>query len=426
MTKRMELLSPAGDTTKLKIAIAFGADAVYGGVSHFSLRSRSSKEFTPRSFGEAIAYARALGKKVYVTVNGFPFNSQIKLFENHLAQMRDLSPDAFIVSSAGAVRLAAKIAPSIPIHLSTQANALNTLDAEVYFDLGVKRIIAAREASLRDLEAIKAALPSLEIEVFVHGSMCFAYSGRCLISSLQTGRVANRGSCANDCRFPYRLFAENAETKTLMRIEESEEGSYVFNAKDLNMIAHLKTIGDSGAIDSVKIEGRTKSGYYAACVTRAYRFALDDIEAGCFEPSKYAEELATTKNRGFTDGFLVKRPFEKRGDQNLETSQSGGTQQVAAAIGEDGSTFRALGTIAVKEELEILAPPRSAISLADNDRGRIYERGGCFFLRLNRIITAGGKTLSEIHSGNLNAALLPAPLPPYSFLRKPIKKENWL
>ncbi|MDR2638276.1 MAG: U32 family peptidase, partial [Helicobacteraceae bacterium] len=385
-------------------------------------RTRSSKEFSPQSFGEAIAYAHNLGKKVYVTANGFPFNSQIKLFENHLAQMRDLSPDAFIVSSAGAVRLAKKIAPDIPIHLSTQANALNTLDAEVYFDLGVRRIIAAREASLKDLEAIKTALPSLEIEVFVHGSMCFAYSGRCLISSLQTGRAPNRGSCANDCRFPYQIFVENPETKTLMRVDESEEGSYVFNAKDLNLIAHLQTIAASGAIDSVKIEGRTKSGYYAACVTRAYKMALDDIKRGCFEPSKYGDELATTNNRGFSDGFLIKRPFEKRGDQNPETSQSDGTRQVAGAIGENGETALALGSIAINETLEIVAPPYAAIALADNDRGRIYKEGGRYFLRFARIVTTSGKSLNEIHSGNQNAVLLPAPLPPYSFLRKSAKK----
>jgi putative protease len=415
----MELLSPAGDPTKLKIALAFGADAVYGGVSHFSLRARSSKEFSPQSFGEAIAYAHALGKKVYVTANGFPFNSQIKLFENHLAQMRDLSPDAFIVSSAGAIRLAKKIAPDVPIHLSTQANALNTLDAEVYFDLGVKRIIAAREASLRDIEAIKTALPSLEIEVFVHGSMCFAYSGRCLISSLQTGRVANRGSCANDCRFPYRLFVENPETKTLMRIDEGEEGSFVFNAKDLNMIAHLKTIADSGAIDSVKIEGRTKSGYYAACVTRAYKMALEDIERGCFEPSKYGVELATTKNRGFSDGFLIKRPYKKNADQNLETSQSDGTHQVTAAIDQSGKTLLALGRFKLGEELEIVAPLYAAITLADNDLGRIYKRGEGYYISFSQIVTENGKSLNEIHSGNQNAVLLPAPLPPYSFLRKP-------
>ncbi|MDR0665190.1 MAG: U32 family peptidase [Helicobacteraceae bacterium] len=417
----MELLAPAGDPTKLKIALAFGADAVYGGVSHFSLRTRSAKSFTPQSFGEAIAYARNLGKKVYVTANGFPFNSQIKLFENHLAQMRDFAPDAFIVSSAGAARLALKIAPDIPVHISTQANVLNVLDAEAYFDLGVKRIIAAREASLKDLEAIKAALPLLEIEVFVHGSMCFAYSGRCLVSSLQTGRVANRGSCANDCRFPYTIFVENPDTKTLMRVEESEEGSYVFNAKDLNLIAHLETIAKSGAIDGVKIEGRTKSGYYAACVTRAYRLALDDIANGCFESSKYATELATTKNRGFSDGFLIKRPYEKRADQNLLTSQSDGSSQVVAMIDENQETFHALGKAAIGEELEILPPPRSQIAPVKNDRGQIYNRGDRYFLRLDQIITTSGKSLSEIHSGNTNAVLLPAPLPPYSFLRKPIE-----
>jgi putative protease len=416
----IELLSPAGNPLKLKIALAFGADAVYGGVSHFSLRSRSGKEFTLETFGEAIAYAHSLGKKVYVTANGFPFNSQIKLFENHLAQMRDLAPDAFIVASVGAVRLTKKVAPNIPIHLSTQANVLNVLDAEAYFDLGVKRIIAAREMSLKDLVAIKAALPALELEAFVHGSTCFAYSGRCLISSLQTGRVANRGSCANDCRFPYKLFVENPETGVLMRVEENDEGSYIFNAKDLNMIAYIDAIAKSGAVDSIKIEGRTKSGYYAACVTRAYRMALNDIENGRFEPEKYIAELATTKNRGFTDGFLFKRPYEKRGDQNVKTSQSEGTREVIAAIDVGGEKLRALGAIRLNDPFEIVAPIGSQITPIENERGRIFIQDDRFFLALSQIITENGKALSEIHSGNLNAVLLPAPLPPYSFLRKPI------
>ncbi|MDR2033136.1 MAG: U32 family peptidase [Helicobacteraceae bacterium] len=421
MRQKTELLSPAGDPLKLKIAIAFGADALYCGVSHFSLRTRSSKEFSIQEFDEGIKYAHSLGKKIYVAANGFPFNTQIKLFENHIAQMRDLNPDAFIVSSVGAVRLVKKIAPNIPIHLSTQANVLNVLDAQVYFDLGVKRIIAAREASLKDLKAIKAAIPDIELEVFVHGSMCFAYSGRCLISSLQTGRVANRGSCANDCRFLYNIYVENPDTKVLMKVEESDKGSYIFNAKDLNLIAYIKEIVESGAIDSIKIEGRTKSGYYAACATRAYRAALNDIENGCFEPSKYEAELNTTKNRGFSDGFLFKRPYEKNGDQNLATSQSDGTHQVVAMIGENGETLRALGTIRIGEELEILAPLNAQITLVDRgDRGIIYKQGDRYFLRFSQIITANDKALEAIHSGNQNPVLLPAPLPPYSFLRKPI------
>ncbi|HFC04025.1 MAG TPA: U32 family peptidase, partial [Nitratifractor salsuginis] len=212
--KKVELLAPAGNLEKLKIAVNYGADAVYGGTSTFSLRIRSGKEFDIDSFKAGIDYAHERGKKVYVTINGFPFNSQLKLYENHIAKMRELNPDAFIVSSPGVIRMARTIAPEIPIHLSTQANVMNALDAAVYYDMGVRRIIAAREISLKDCEAIKKELPDLELEIFVHGSMCFAYSGRCLISALQTGRVPNRGSCANDCRFPYEIYAHNPESGT--------------------------------------------------------------------------------------------------------------------------------------------------------------------------------------------------------------------
>jgi len=167
----VELLSPAGNLEKLKIAFAYGADAVYGGVSHFSLRIRSGKEFTYETFQEGIDYAHKLGKKVYVTINGFPFNSQLELYRKHMEKMASMGPDAFIIATPGLVKMAKEVAPEIPIHLSTQANVMNLLDAEFYYNLGVRRIIAAREISLKDIEAIKAALPDLELEVFVHGSM---------------------------------------------------------------------------------------------------------------------------------------------------------------------------------------------------------------------------------------------------------------
>ncbi len=195
-----------------------------------------------------------LGKKVYCTINGFPFNSQLKLYKAHIEKMAKLNPDAFIISSPGVIKMAREIAPHIPIHLSTQANVMNSYDASVYYDMGVKRIIAAREISLKDCEAIKKDIPDLELEIFIHGSMCFAYSGRCLISSLQMGRVPNRGSCANDCRFPYEIYAHNPETGTTFKLEEeSEVGTYIMNAKDLNLASHIKERLDSGAIDSLKM-----------------------------------------------------------------------------------------------------------------------------------------------------------------------------
>ena len=352
---KAELLAPAGNLEKLKIALNYGADAVYGGTSTFSLRIRSGKEFDMDSFKEGVDYAHQRGKKVYVTINSFPFNSQIKLYENHIAKMAELKPDALIIASPGIVKMAAKIAPDIPLHLSTQANVMNALDAQVYFDLGVKRIIAAREISLKDCEAIKQVIPELELEIFVHGSMCFAYSGRCLISALQKGRVPNRGSCANDCRFPYEIYAHNPETNTTFRLEEeSEVGTYIMNAKDMNMASHIDEILASGVIDSLKIEGRTKSPYYAGVVTKAYRHAIDDYYAGDFDATRYQAELETTQNRGFTDAYLISRPFEKNDTQSHDFTIQNGTHQVAALVSEDGKTWKCKDKTCLNDRVEIV------------------------------------------------------------------------
>lgn len=419
--KRVELLSPAGNFEKLKIALAYGADAVYAGVSHFSLRIRSGKEFTYESFEEAIRYTHACGKQLYVTINGFPFNAQIALLEKHIERVAAMSPDAFIVAAPGVIKLAQKIAPHIPVHLSTQANVLSYLDAEVYADLGVKRIIAAREVSLKDLEQIKKHLPHLELEVFVHGSMCFAYSGRCLISSVQSGRVSNRGSCANDCRFPYTLYAHNEESGTLFRVEESEEGTHIMNAKDLNLSAHVKEILDSGVIDSLKIEGRTKSSYYVGITTKTYAQAIDDYYANQFDASKYSAELDTTKNRGFSDGYLINRPYEKHDTQNLAHSISEGTHQVVAQVSEDGKTCLCKDILNVHVNYELVMPKSAKIEPISNDIGDIFKEEGVWKLRFNALQTESGKSFEAIHSGNTHAIVLPMRVAGFSFLRAKTK-----
>lgn len=372
---KVQLLSPAGNLTKLKIALQYGADAVYGGVSHFSLRNRASKDFTYDDFREGITYAHKLGKKVYVTINGFPFNSQIESLKTHIAKMRDLEPDAFIVAAPGVVRLAKSIAPNIPIHLSTQANVLNVLDAGVFYDMGVKRIVAAREISLNDCEEIKKVLPDLEIEIFVHGSMCFAFSGRCLISALQHGRVPNRGSCANDCRFDYEYFvrddtsgnlvrfdpnefyAKNPDNNVFLRLQEEEGvGTHIFNAKDLNLASHLHHIMQSGVIDALKIEGRTKSTYYAGITARTYRLALQDYEQQISRPALYQYELHTLKNRGFTDGYIIHRPFVRLDTQNHFSAISEGSYQVCAEVDYTGLYCLCKHTIQKGDLLEIISP----------------------------------------------------------------------
>ncbi len=418
--KKVELLSPAGNLEKLKIAIEFGADAVYGGVSHFSLRIRSGKEFDMQSFKEGIDYAHKRGKKVYATINGFPFNSQIKLLKKHIEQMAELEPDAFIISTPGVLKLCREIAPHMPLHLSTQANVLNVMDASFYHDMGVSRIIAAREISLKDLKEIKKELPELELEVFVHGSMCFAYSGRCLISTLQSGRVPNRGSCANDCRFPYEIYAANPETGTLFKLVEEEGiGTYIMNAKDLNLASHIKEILDSGAVDSLKIEGRTKTSYYAAVTAKAYRMAIDDYYTDSYNPQKYQYELESLQNRGYTDAYLISRPFERNDAQSLDFTIQLGTHQVTGEVTGDGEYFMCKYKTLPGDELEIVAPLDGEISECKNDIGEIYKKDNRYFLKLNRIETKNGKILDSVHSGNLNPIKLPVKLPPYSFFRIP-------
>ena len=422
--KKVELLSPAGTLEKLKIALDFGADAVYGGVSHFSLRIRSGKEFSMEEFKEGIDYAHSLGKKVYATINGFPFNSQLKLLKKHILAMAELKPDAFIVATPGVLKLCNDLAPDMPLHLSTQANVMNVLDAQVYADMGATRIITAREISLKDLVAIKTELPDLELEVFVHGSMCFAYSGRCLISTLQSGRVPNRGSCANDCRFEYEMYAANPETGTLFRLEEDEGvGTYIMNAKDLNLGSHMQEILDSGVVDSVKIEGRTKTSYYAATTAKAYRMAINDYYDGELDSSKYQYELESLQNRGYTDAYLVSRPFEKHDTQSLDFSMQLGTHQVSGQVNEAGTHFLCKYKTLPNDELEIVAPLGSKIDIVDNEIGSTYERDGRVYMKLKQLLAENKKVWDEVHSGNVNPIALPVKLPSYTFLRIPANEN---
>jgi putative protease len=266
---------------------------------------------------------------------------------------------------------------------------MNVYDAQVYFDMGVSRIIAAREISLKDLEAIKHALPDLELEVFVHGAMCFAYSGRCLISALQTGRVPNRGSCANDCRFPYEIYAHNPESGTTFKLEEeSGVGTYIMNAKDLNLSSHIQEIVQSGAVDSLKIEGRTKSPYYTAVVTRAYREAIDDSINRVFDPRKYQKELDTTQNRGFTDAYLISRPFERNDTQSTGFTIQDGTHQVAAMVNEDGLFWRCKDKTCTGDIVEIVLPVGTGMDEVENEYGKVeLGNDGKWRLHIYKIVS---------------------------------------
>ncbi|MDP1784886.1 MAG: U32 family peptidase, partial [Sulfuricurvum sp.] len=295
---------------------------------------------------------------------------------------------------------------------------------QVYYDMGARRIIAAREISLKDLTIIKEELPDLEIEVFVHGSMCFAYSGRCLISTLQSGRVPNRGSCANDCRFPYEIFAANPETGTLFKLVEEEGiGTYIMNSKDLNLASHMKEILESGCIDSVKVEGRTKSPYYAAITAKTYRRAIDDFYEGKFDGDVYQRELNTTQNRGFTDAYLINRPFEKHDTQNLDFTMMMGSHQVAAIVDESREFFECKYKTFPGDVMELVVPEGSDLSEIDNEIGTVFQKEGQWNIRFKQLIAENGKVWDQVHSGNLNRFKLPVPLPAYTFFRIPATED---
>lgn len=254
--------------------------------------------------------------------------------------------------------------------------------------------------------------------------MCFAFSGRCLISALQKGRVPNRGSCANDCRFDYEYYVKNPDNGVMMRlVEEEGVGTHIFNAKDLNLSGHIAEILSSNAISALKIEGRTKSSYYAAQTTRIYRLAVDDFYHNTLKPSFYASELNTLKNRGFTDGYLMRRPFERLDTQNHQTAISEGDFQVNGEITEDGRFFACKFTTTTNTAYEIIAPKNAAITPIVNEIGKIYTFEKRSYLVLYKILLENNTELETIHSGNVNLVRLPAPLPAFSFLRTQVEPK---
>jgi putative protease len=254
--------------------------------------------------------------------------------------------------------------------------------------------------------------------------MCFAYSGRCLISTLQSGRVPNRGSCANDCRFPYEMYAANPETGTLFRLEEDPGiGTYIMNSKDLNLASHMKEILDSGAVDSVKIEGRTKTAYYAATTAKAYRMAIDDYYADDYHPERYQHELNSMQNRGFTDAYLINRPFEKHDTQSLDFTMQMGTHQVSGMVTEEGNHFLCKYKTYPGDRVEIMAPLDAKIEEVDNEIGSVTKEGDTYYITFKKLIAENGKEWESVHSGNVNPIRLPIPLPPYTFLRIPATDE---
>ena len=355
-----ELLSPAGTLKNMKYAFAYGADAVYAGQPRYSLRVRNN-DFNMENLGQGIDLAHKLGRKFFVASNIMPHNAKLKTYIDDMRPVVEMGPDALIMSDPGLIMLVKEQFPDIPIHLSVQSNTMNWATVKFWHQAGVERVILSRELSLDEVEEIRQRCPEMELEVFVHGSLCIAYSGRCLLSGYINHRDPNQGTCTNACRWKYDaheakedasgdlipvqsfdpqtpttdlglgeptdgvyLLQEQSRPNDFMPAFEDEHGTYIMNSKDLRAIQHVQRLTEIG-VDSLKIEGRTKSHYYAARTAQAYRRAIDDAVAGRPFDMRLMDELENLANRGYTEGFYRRHVHDEY--QNYETGSSVGVHQ---------------------------------------------------------------------------------------------------
>ncbi len=409
---KQEFLSPAGYLQKMKYALAFGSDATYAGIPKFSLRTREL-EFNRNSLVEAIDFSHKLGKKLYLTMNIFAHNTKIASFLKELDRVVEWNPDAIIMADPGLINIAVKRYPKLTIHLSTQANTTNWTAVEFWRDMGVKRIILSRELRLKEIEEIHKRVPDVELESFVHGAICIAYSGRCLITNYLNHRDANQGTCTNSCRWEYKLGkevsslldAENQQNTNYDKthippdnltveepkrtgeqypINEDEHGTYLFNAKDLCAIELLSEIKNAG-VCSFKIEGRTKSTYYTSISAMAYRNAIDDvIEGKQFNPQNL-KDLMALSNRGYTTGFYARNPREF--GENYYDSRSKELSHKIVGIPVDYDNQRNLLTFEIKNRLE----KGTSVEVITPHLRTIIE--------INEIINPKGKLVDVAHGG---------------------------
>ena len=371
----MELLAPVGNPDKLKLAIHYGADAVYLASKRFGLRTFAGN-FDEEQLKWAVEYVHNAGKKIYVTINILPHDSDFDGLDDYIKSLDALGVDAIIVADLGVLRVAKRVAPKLDIHISTQANVLNSETANFYADLGVKRIILARELSLEEIKNIRDNLPrDIELECFGHGAMCISYSGRCLLSTFMTGRDANRGACVQACRWNYTIRETNKKDE--YPIEEDSKGTYILNSHDMCMIEHLDKLRDAG-IASIKVEGRMKSEYYVANIINAYRQALDymDSHKTYDLPSEIANEVNKSSHRTYSTGF-----FFGDAKQNLETSMPKADYNFIAIVLEDTKDGKALvemrNRFEVNSTLEVLSKFNNNaiihINKIEDDQGNLIE-----------------------------------------------------
>ena len=353
---KIELLAPAGDFNKLKTAFYYGADAVYIGGKELGLRANAGN-FTDEELKEAVSYAHERGKKIYITVNILARNSDIDKAAEYFKFLEKINVDGAIISDAGLISVAKEVAPNLPLNISTQASVFNYKAVEFWFKQGVKRVILARELSLKEIAEIHARVPDIEIETFIHGAMCISFSGRCLLSDYRAGRPSNRGECVQACRWNYEI-REKGSSGAFMEMEEDDRGTYILNSKDLNLSDYISELADVG-VCSFKIEGRMKSEYYLATVINAYRRALDayyKFGKDYVKDGFYRIELEKTAHREFTTAFLL---GENDRTENFTDSQSRGTHKFVATVLSAGDGYAIVemrNRFKIGDELEVLSP----------------------------------------------------------------------
>lgn len=382
--KRAELLSPAGDMESLISALDFGADAVYLAGKTFGMRS-GAKNFTEDELVAAMRTAHEKGVKVYITCNTVPLNGELDAFPEFITNAQKAGVDAVIAADIGVIAMIKEYAPGLEIHASTQTGVVNWRTAVELYKMGVKRAVLAREVSLEGIKTIRQNIPEdMEIEVFVHGAMCVSFSGRCLISEYLTGRNANRGECAQPCRWGYYLMEETRPNQ-FFRVFEDKRGSYILNSRDMCMIEHLDDLLEAG-VYSLKIEGRAKSAYYTALTTNAYRVALDCALEGKPSPNWVLEEVDKISHRPYCTGFFYGHPNECSGNQNPNEVTNGGQYlkdsgyireyDFVATIDRCENGVMYLTTrnfFTLSDELEVLAPEREPIKFAPE---KMFDENG--------------------------------------------------
>ena len=359
MIKLPELLAPAGSFEKAKIAFLYGADAVYAGTSTLSLRTRAEME--DNDLVKTIQYAHSIGKKVYTAINIYAWDESYEEIKKQASILNELKVDGIIVADGGVVEILKQYAPDVPIHISTQANTISYHSANFWYHNGAKRVILGREMNKKQIAELMEHKPKdLEVEIFVHGAICFGYSGRCFLSDFLAGRSANLGDCAQSCRWAYNVYVEEANKPgNLMPVEHDEKGTYIFSSKDLCLIQEIPEIIQMG-IDSLKIEGRLKTEYYLASVVNAYRNALDDYQKvpEQYDANKYKKELEKTKTRGLTTFYFNDR--NNKDFQEYEGKQYNSDFEFGAKVvqvGEDGKTVVEIkNKLKVGDNLEIIVP----------------------------------------------------------------------